>query len=102
MALASARGRATAVVLGGYTMAVTGALVLAGRAGEVTLAIDPFRLRAPLFQGLAGLFPRYTDYSAATWVLTAAWVTLAAGLVALPLLPGARAAAITRSAEASA
>ena len=102
MALASARGRATAVVLGGYTMAVTGALVLAGRAGEVTLAIDPFRLRAPLFQGLAGLFPRYTDYSAATWVLTAAWVTLAAGLVALPLLPGARAAAVTRTAGANA
>jgi hypothetical protein len=100
-ALESLRGRVTAAVLGGYTVAVTGALVVAGRAGEVTLAIDPFRLRAPLFQGLSGLFPRYTEYTAATWVLTAAWVALAVGLVALPLRPGIRTTRAARTAEVS-
>ena len=70
-------GRLSIVVLGALTLATTYALALAGRSGEITIAVDPFDLAFPAFQGLSGLFPLYTWWTVETWWLTWFWLTVA-------------------------
>ena len=53
---------------------------MAGRSREITIAVDPFDMTFPAFQGLAGLFPLYTWWTIETWWLTYFWLALA-GLV---------------------
>ena len=65
-------------LLGVLTLATTLGLALASRSGEVTIAVDPFDMGFPPFQGLAGLFPLYTWWTTETWWLTAFWLTVAA------------------------
>jgi hypothetical protein len=78
------RLRIGAAALAIYSVAVTGALMLAARAGEVVLAVDPFEMGSPLFRLPALLFPDYRTWGAETVVLTVAWLALAAiGLAAV-------------------
>ena len=70
-------GRITIVVLGILTMATTFWLAVAGRAGEITIAVNPFDMSFPAFQGLSGLFPLYTWWTNETWWLTFFWLALA-------------------------
>lgn len=70
-------GRMTVGVLGLLTLAYTFGLALAGRSEEITIAVDPFDMAFPAFQGLAGLFPLYTWWTTETWWLTYFWLTLA-------------------------
>lgn len=89
-------GTALIAALGAYTAAITAALVLAVRAREVTLAVDPFALAWAPFRIPAPLFPVYTAFTPATWALTIAWLAgLAAwtGAVVWLGLRGARATA---------
>ena len=64
--------------LGIYSLAITVGLAAAGHAGEITIAVDPFDMAFPPFQGLAGLFPLYTWWTTETWGLTCFWLALAA------------------------
>ena len=67
-------------VAGAYSVLVTGLLVVASRGGEVTLAVDPFRMSAWPFEALGRLFPQYTWWSDETVALNAVW--LITGLLA--------------------
>ncbi len=73
-------GGITMALLGLLTMANTFGLAAAGRAGEITIAVDPFDMSFPAFQGLTGLFPLYTWWTNETWWLTFFWLAVA-GLV---------------------
>ena len=80
-------GRISVAVLGALTLAITAGLAQAGRSGEITIAVDPFDMAFPAFQGLAGLFPLYTWWTTETWWLTWFWLALAGlatGAVAWP------------------
>ena len=80
IARASLWGRISVAVLGALTLAITAGLAQAGRAQEITIAVDPFDMAFPAFQGLSGLFPLYTWWTTETWWLTYFWLALA-GLV---------------------
>ena len=69
-------GRITIGLLGIMTMANTYGLAIAGRSEEITIAVNPFDMSFPAFQGLAGLFPLYTWWTIETWWLTFFWLTL--------------------------
>ena len=69
-------GKISVSLLGIYSLAITLGLAAAGRAGEITIAVDPFDMAFPPFQGLAGLFPLYTWWTTETWALTFFWLTL--------------------------
>ena len=73
-------GRITVALLGFLTMANTYGLAAAGRAEEISIAVDPFDMEFPAFQGLAGLFPLYTWWTVETWWLTFFWLAIG-GLV---------------------
>jgi len=73
--------RAAATVLATYSTLVAMLLAQATRRGEVTVAVNPFDLLAPLFERLSGFFPQYIGWGVETWLLTAAW--LVAGAVVL-------------------
>ena len=73
-------GRITIALLGALTLAITYGLALAGRAGEITIAVDPFDMAFPPFRGLADLFPLYTWWTTETWWLTIFWLVVA-GLI---------------------
>lgn len=75
------RGRVLFGALAAWSLAITAALARAGHAGEITVAVDPFELRAPVFRAAAVLFPNYTSWTPETYGLTAAW--LVAGALAL-------------------
>ena len=62
--------------LGAYTLTITAGLALAGRAREITIAVDPFDMTFVPFQAIAGLFPLYTWWTAETWQLTYLWWAL--------------------------
>ena len=80
-------GRLTAAMLGGLTLVTTYGLAVAGRSGEITIAVDPFDMAFPPFQGLAGLFPLYTWWTIETWSLTAFWLALACLLTGATIWP---------------
>ena len=85
IARASLWGRISVGVLGALTLATTAGLAQAGRSGEITIAVDPFDMTFPAFQGLAGLFPLYTWWTTETWWLTYFWLApavLVSGAVA--------------------
>ena len=69
-------GRVGVALLGCYSLAITVGLTSAAHAGAVTIAVDPFDMTFPPFQGLAGLFPLYTSWTTETWWLTFFWLTL--------------------------
>ena len=71
-------GRIVIALLGAMTLATTIGLALAGRAEEITIAVDPFEMQFPPFQGLAGLFPNFTLWTTETWWLTIFWLAMAA------------------------
>ena len=73
-------GRIAIALLGFLTVANTYGLAAAGRSEEITIAVDPFDMSFPAFQGLAGLFPLYTWWTTETWWLTFFWLVIA-GLV---------------------
>ena len=66
--------------LGALTLATTAGLAQGGRAQEIAIAVDPFDMTFPAFQGLSGLFPLYTWWTTETWWLTLFWLAVA-GLV---------------------
>ena len=70
-------GRISIAALGLLTLANTYGLATAGRAEEITIAVDPFDMSFPAFQGLSGLFPLYTWWTTETWWLTFFWLALA-------------------------
>ena len=70
-------GKVAVAMLGCYSLAITVGLASAAHAGEITIAVDPFDMAFPPFQGLAGLFPLYTLWTTETWWLTFFWLTLA-------------------------
>jgi hypothetical protein len=70
-------GRVVVALLGAMTLATTYGLAMAGRSREITIAVDPFDMTFPAFQGLAGLFPLYTWWTVETWWLTYFWLALA-------------------------
>ena len=70
-------GKVALALLGIYSQVVTTGLAAAGHAGEITIAVDPFDMAFPPFQGLAGLFPLYTWWTTETWWLTFFWWALA-------------------------
>ena len=74
---------ALTALLGASSLGITLALRDAVAAEIVVLAVDPFALPWPPFQLLAGLFPVYTSYQPATWLLSLAWLGVASGLIAL-------------------
>lgn len=78
-------GRALLGALAVASVATTVALVRAGRAGELTVAVDPFDLRWAPFRAAGRLFPQYTAWSTETWLLTVAWLAAAAALGAVAL-----------------
>ena len=85
-------GRISVGLLGALTLATTAGLAQAGRTGGITIAVDPFDMAYPAFQGLAGLFPLYTWWTAETWWLTYFWLALAGlvtGAVVWPEIAGA-------------
>ena len=87
LARATLWGRVAIAVLGAYSLAITAGLAAAGHTGEITIAVDPFDMAFPPFQGLAGLFPLYTWWTTETWWLTYFWWVLAVlvtGAVAWP------------------
>ena len=75
---ASFWGRIAVALLGVLTLATTYGLAMAGRAGEVTIAVDPFEMGFAPFRGLAGIFPLYTLWTTETWWLTVFWLAVAA------------------------
>ena len=84
---ASLWGRIVVAVLAALTLATTYGLALAGRSKEITIAVDPFDMTFPAFQGLSGVFPLYTWWTVETWWLTWLWLTLAGlttGAIAWP------------------
>ena len=80
-------GRITVVMLGVLTLATTYGLAVAGRSGEITIAVDPFDMGFPPFQGLAGLFTLYTWWTTETWWLTIFWLSLAGLLTGASIWP---------------
>ena len=70
-------GRISVAALGALTLATTAGLAQAGRAQEITIAVDPFDMAFPAFQGLSGLFPLYTWWTTETWWLTWFWLAVA-------------------------
>jgi len=84
-------GRISVGVLGAMTLATTAGMAKAGRSGEITIAVDPFEMAFPAFQGLNGLFPLYTRWTTETWWLTYFWLAVAvlvSGAVAWPGIAG--------------
>ena len=80
-------GRISIAVLGLLTLANTYGVAAAGRAEEIVIAVDPFDMAFPPFQGLAGLFPLYTSLTTETWWLTYFWLALAALVTGATIWP---------------
>ena len=81
-------GRGAVGVLGLYTLVVSAGLAHAGHTGEVTIAVDPFDMSFPPFQGLSVLFPDYRSWTVETWGLTVMWLVAGGASIALALRPG--------------
>jgi hypothetical protein len=72
------RLRVAALLLALYSLGVTVSLWYASAHQGIRLAVDPFEMRAQLFQGVAWLFPNYTSWSVHTIAVTACWLAVAA------------------------
>lgn len=81
-------GRGVAACLGAYGILITAGLARSALTGEVTIAVDPFDMSYPPFQGLSWLFPDYRAWTGETWALTAAWLILIALSVGLAVSHG--------------
>jgi hypothetical protein len=77
------RLRAVASFLAVYSAGITASLWHAVTHEGIRLAVDPFDMRAPLFQAVEWLFPNYTSWSVHTTVVTAGWLALAACVFAV-------------------
>lgn len=71
-------GRAVIAALAGWSVLTTALLAVAGHRQEVVIAVDPFAMSAAPFRLAGVLFPDYRAWSVSTWVLTAAWLAVAA------------------------
>ena len=67
-------------ILGAYTVILTAGLAHAGHTREVTIAVDPFDMAFPPFSVLSKAFPQYSAWGWDTWLLTIAWLIVAAGV----------------------
>ncbi len=76
-------GRIVAASLAVYGVLITAGLARAALSGEVTIAVDPFDMSYPPFQGVSLLFPDYRAWTGETWGLTAMWLVLIALSVAV-------------------
>lgn len=76
-------GRAAVGLLAAYTLAITAALVIAGHNGEIAIAVDPFDMKAFLFQVVSPIFPDYRSWTVQTYLLTGGWLSAAVCAVAL-------------------
>jgi hypothetical protein len=74
--------RRAIVGLGAWSALTTALLSVAGHRGEVVVAVDPFTMSAAPFRIVGGLFPDYRAWTAGTWMLTVAWLAVAAVAVA--------------------
>ena len=68
--------------LAAYGILITAGLTRSALIGEVTIAVDPFDMSYPLFQGMSWLFPDYRAWTWETWGLTTVWLILMATFVA--------------------
>lgn len=84
---AGAFGRTFMVALAAYTLTITAGLALAGRAREITIAVNPFDVAFVPFQAIAGLFPLYTWWTVETWQLTYLWWALFIGAAGAAMWP---------------
>jgi hypothetical protein len=67
-----------------WSVLITASLVRSVRSAEVTLAVDPFSMHAPIFRIAGELFPDYRAWGGQTILLTLAWLALgSAALVGL-------------------
>lgn len=71
------RVRAVVAVLAACGALITAGLAYAAYTGEVVIAVDPFDMGFPPFQGLSWLFPDYRSWTGTTWALTVFWLVLA-------------------------
>jgi hypothetical protein len=62
--------------LGVWSVLITASLVQSVRTDEVTLAVDPFGMHAPIFRFARELFPDYRAWGGQTILLTLAWLAL--------------------------
>ena len=85
------RVRAALLALGAYSLVITAGLAHAGRAGEVTMVVDPFDMSFPPFQAVSRLFPQYTSWTWETWTLTALWLVAAGVAIAATAWASSRA-----------
>lgn len=67
-------GRAVLGGLGIASLVFVAGLTRAARAGEVTLAVDPFEMSSVVFRAAAVLFPDYRVWTEGTVAGTAAWL----------------------------
>jgi hypothetical protein len=74
-------GRVVVGLLAIYTVSITIALAIAGHTGEISIAVDPFNMRAFLWQIDAPVFPDYRTWTVQTWLLTGGWLLAVVALV---------------------
>lgn len=75
-------GRTVVGLLALYSLAITAALTVAGHNDEIAIAVDPFNLKAPLFQIISPVFPDYRIWTVQTYLLTGGWLLAAVCAVA--------------------
>ena len=61
-------------LLGVHTALTTFVLARAGHAREIRLAVNPFEMDSPIYQGFGWLFPNYTAWDPHTWATTIGWL----------------------------
>jgi hypothetical protein len=71
-------GHVAIAALAAWSALTTALLAVAGHRQEVVLAVDPFAMSAAPFRLTGTLFPDYRAWGAGTWLLTAAWLAVAA------------------------
>lgn len=81
-------GRVAVACLAVYGVLITAGLARAALAGEVTIAVDPFDMGYPPFQGVSWLFPDYRAWTGETWGLTAVWLAVITLSVVVAVLYG--------------
>jgi hypothetical protein len=72
------------------TLETTLRLWQSARAGQVTLAVNPFEIPGIWLNGTASIFPLYTEYGLDTLLLSVLWTVLLVGAVLSPALVRSR------------